>query len=54
MEKLFIRLEFKGAATVKNCQEVLDLLLQHQMVKSAELVINCEATEKKEIKDVVL
>lgn len=53
MEKLIVRLEFKGAATVKNCQEVLDMIMQHQMVKSAELVINYEI-EKKDVKDAVL
>jgi hypothetical protein len=58
MDKLFIRLEFKGAATVQNCQEVLDLIRQHNMVKSVEFVINGQHTgdsnEKKEQSNVVL
>lgn len=44
MDKLFIRLEFKGAATVHNCQEILELIKQHQMVKSVEFVINGQST----------
>lgn len=55
MDKLFIRMEFKGAATVRDCQEILSLIKQHQMVKTAEFVINgdkLEAIEKKEIEDV--
>jgi hypothetical protein len=57
MDKLFIRLEFKGAATVQNCQEVLELIRQHSMVKSVEFVINGQHTtiemDKKETKDVL-
>lgn len=58
MDKLFIRLEFKGAATVQNCHEILDLIRQHHMVKSVEFVINGQHTgesiEKKEPSNVVL
>ncbi len=57
MDKLFIRLEFKGAATVRDCQEILNLIKQHQMVKTAEFVINgdkLEVMEKKEIDDGLL
>lgn len=55
MDKLFIRLEFKGAATVRDCQEILSLIKQHQIVKTAEFVINGDKqdiVEKKEIEDV--
>lgn len=59
MDKLFIRLEFKGAATVNNCQEILELIRQHNMVKSVEFVINGQPTivsndEKKGVENAVL